>query len=181
MEASISESPSHSIKLEYSQNGTQVVLLWEQIGEDYLLQTAFDENGGIIDQVLSRLSGRTLRDSVDSFVERNGIEPRESVFEEVKLKKACPKCSKMDLVRVAESTSTASAIPVMPIYICRSCGSKSYYLTDAYLAKLVVKNKELFDPAELEDLSRLGEEAFMKELREYILRVFAAKKISNIR
>ncbi|EET89580.1 MAG: hypothetical protein LVQ97_01420 [Candidatus Micrarchaeales archaeon] len=181
MEASISESPSHSIKLEYLQNGVQIVLLWEQIGGDYALQTAFDANGGIIDQVLSKLSGRTLRDSVDGFIERNGIEPRESVFEEVKLKKSCPKCGKMDLVRAAESAGNASAIPVMPIYICGSCGSKSYYLTDAYLAKLVVKNKELFDPKELADIDRLGEEAFMKELREYIVRVFAAKKISNIR
>ena len=48
----ISESPEHSIKLEYELGGEPLQVLWEPKGEGYTLQTTFDKYGGILDQKL---------------------------------------------------------------------------------------------------------------------------------
>ncbi|MCL5099600.1 MAG: hypothetical protein M1158_00540 [Candidatus Marsarchaeota archaeon] len=179
MQAAISESPRHSIRLDYGEHA-RTTMLWEPINKDYALETTFDAQGAILNQKLVRLNGHTIRDMVSDFIESSGIESRESVYEEVRLGARCPKCGSPELRRSAQSASSPDNVPVMPMYVCQACGAKSYYLTDSYLKELVRHNKALFEPKELEELDG-NEERFIKEIREYISRMFASKKILSIK
>ncbi len=93
----------------------------------------------------------------------------------------CASCSgtltrELDLVH----PSVINAVPVVPSYVCRRCSKRFYSMTDAYLKSLVANKKELFDEKDLKELSE-NEEAFVSTLQEYIIRIFASKKISRIR
>ena len=147
----ISESPEHSIKLEYEQGGELLQVLWEPKESGYVLQTIFDSEGGIIDQKLINLKEHAQKEVAEAFMESNDIEPKESVYEPIKLHKECPSCHKKTLVRHASAEKKHSKIPIMPMYDCSSCGSKAYYLTDRYLKKLVVSNRELFDGIDMKE------------------------------
>ena len=93
----------------------------------------------------------------------------------------CASCSgtlarELDLVH----PSVINTVPVVPSYICRGCSKRFYSMTDTYLKSLVADTKELFDEKDLKELSE-NEEAFVSVLQEYIIRIFASKKISRIR
>ncbi|ASI13371.1 hypothetical protein Mia14_0025 [Candidatus Mancarchaeum acidiphilum] len=179
-EAFISESPTHSIKLEFYSEGTgMVTMVWEPV-EDAILQTLFDLTGGVLDQKLIESDGKSARDFADGFIEANGLEDvRESVYEDVKLDKACPKCGSKDLSR-SEATLKKSNIPIIPTYICKHCNAKSYYLTDTYLKDLVENHKDLFDENELKELNN-DKAKLLENMQEYISRIFAVKKIYRIK
>ena len=174
----ISESPEHKIKLEYEHEGALLTVLWEPKSGAYLLQTSFDENAVILDQKLINLNNHGQKEVVEAYMDANGIEPKESVYEDVKFRGNCPNCGKPDLVRYASVEHNASKIPIMPIYTCSGCGSKAYNLADAYLKKLVMSDKSLFENIDLEDMAR-DEQKFINELKAYIVRVFASKHILN--
>lgn len=176
----ISISPKRVIKLQYNIENKEETILWEHIKETHALQTSFNAEGGIIDQKLLKLEQYAVRDLADDFIERNGIDVREGVFEEVKLDKPCPHCGKHAIKRYSQDISEPSAVPVMPMYICMECKGQSYFLTDEYLDILIKKHKNMFEHGELEELSK-NEQTFIKEVKEYIIRVFAAKKILNIK
>ena len=93
----------------------------------------------------------------------------------------CTSCSGI-LVRELDlmHPSVINTVPVVPSYICRGCSKRFYSMTDTYLKSLVVNKKELFDEKDLKELSE-NEEAFVSTLQEYIIRIFASKKISRIR
>ncbi len=179
-EGIISVSPKHAIKLQYELGNKEETVLWESIKETHALQTSFNAEGGIIDQKLLKLEQYTIRHLADDFIGREGIDVREGVFEEVKLDKQCPHCGKHAIKRFSQGISEPSAVPVMPMYICMECKGQSYFLTDEYLDVLIKKHKDMFESAELEELSK-NEQTFIKEVKEYIIRVFAAKKVLNIK
>ena len=174
----VAESPNHKIKLEYESMGSTITVLWEPKGSKYLLQTSFDEHGGILDQKLINITNHDRKEVVEAFMDANGIEPKESVYEEIEFKGKCPACGKPELVRYASVESDASKIPIMPIYTCSGCGTEAYHLTDAYLKKLVASNKSLFENLDLEEMAK-DEQKFINELKAYIIRVFASKHILN--
>lgn len=176
----ISESPEHSIKLEYELDGVQLQALWEPKGDGYTLQTIFDKDGGILDQRLINIKGHDQKELVEAFMDSNGIEPKESVYEPITLHKGCPSCHRNTLVRHASTEKKPSKIPIMPLYDCSSCGTKAYYLTDGYLRKLVVSNRELFDGMDMKEFET-DEQKFINELKAYIIRVFASKHILNVK
>jgi len=60
------------------------------------------------------------------------------------------------------------------------CKAKSYYLTDEYLEFLVDSNYNMFSDDEQREIER-DKNAFLKELRAYIIRIFASKKIQSIK
>ncbi len=76
--------------------------------------------------------------------------------------------------------SVINAVPVVPMYVCRKCGKRHYSMTESYLRDLVKSKKELFEERDLKELSE-DEGAFLGTLQEYIIRIFASKKISRIR
>ena len=176
----MSESPEHSVRLDYAEGSASITLLWEPMPDNCVLETKFSSTGAILDQKLVRLSSSTLKEMVDTFMEQHSLEPRETVFEEPRLEAACPSCGSHDIVRYIKAAKGSKSVPVMPMYACRNCGAKSYYLTDEYLKKLVRQNPGLFEGKDLGELDK-NEERFIKELREYIARVFASKKILSAR
>jgi hypothetical protein len=182
----MSESPAYvskdgtgHIKLEYKQNGRQMVKLWEARGTG-ILETTFDDDGQVLLQKLIKSGGNELDQLViSSLKEANVSETRETAYTNVKFGKPCPKCGKQDLLRYAEAFSTQSEIPVIPMYYCKNCSTKSYHLTNDYLEYLVENNAALFEEAELSEM-KSDKKAFMTEIRGYIIRIFASKKIMCI-
>lgn len=104
---------------------------------------------------------------------------KEKPYEELRLKKSCPNCGSDSLIRYTKPVS-GEEMPVVPIYLCKSCNRKSYHLTTAYLEYLIKSNTDLFAQSELLELNK-KHEAFVKELEGYILRIFASKKIMRIK
>ncbi len=179
-EAFISVSPQGKIKLEYTIENKVFTILWEPFEKGIVLETEFDFNGGILKQNLIKGDFNGPRDLADRFIEKNNIEDvRESVFEEVKLQKRCPKCNSNKLIRYS-TISGRDNIPIIPTYVCGDCNSKSYYLTDEYLERLIKEHKDLFEDSEIKELDN-DEENFKHQIAEYISRVMAIKKVYRIK
>ncbi len=153
---------------------------------DGTLITEFDASGEILGLFLSedKNTESVLRD----FVCRSsqGIEiVVEAVksYEKVALKATCIGCGKggsifreMDFA----DPGLVKNVPVVPLFRCTSCGKRYYSMTDEYLKTLVHNNTSLFSDEELEE-KRKDEALFVKTLHEYIIRIFASKKISRVR
>ncbi len=167
------------VRLEYSAKGIAVVKQWEEKGKR-ILETVFDENGAVLQQKLLDMEGNGLEALIErELKEAAAREVKSMPYEDVKLKKPCPSCGSSSLERLDRSVS-GDELPVVPIYLCKSCGKKSYHLTTRYLDYLISRNKNLFAQGELAKLDD-NHDAFVNELEEYILRIFASKKIMRIR
>lgn len=179
MKIGLSRSMHGKARIEYSDKGGKAVVIFEPVG-NYVLESRFDDHGFITDQKLLK-NGQSVDQVIKGFV--GGIGASEIIDEEyrdVTLQKECPKCGGSPLTRYMDTVLYPKEAPVMPFYICGKCKEKSYYLTDAYLRNLVTSNKELFDDAELSQMQK-DEAAFMKELRAYIIRIFASQRIMYIK
>ncbi len=167
----------NKLKIEYSENNTKKIRLFELINNQ-ILETIFNENGAIIQTLF--LKNNTIDSATNIFFNslNEKIERSEETFEEIKLKKLCPKCTSDSLNRFINQSK--KEIPIVPIYICNNCNEKSYYLTQEYLEYLVLNNKNLFEKTELDQLNTNKNE-FLNELSEYINRILASKKISRIK
>ncbi len=177
--AFVSTDPKGKMRLEFSSQGEKRIRLWEA-HKDNVLETTFDANGSILVQKLLMPEKDVMKRRLhESLKEANASETKEKPFEEVKLNKSCPKCGEYRLSRYVESYASKWEIPVMPLYHCLNCNTKSYYLTEHYLGYLVDTKKELFSEAELSEMER-NKSAFINELKGYIIRIFASKKIMSI-
>jgi DNA-directed RNA polymerase subunit M/transcription elongation factor TFIIS len=166
------------VLLEYNTQGRKTIKLWEE-KHGGTLETTFNCDGAILAQKL--LGGTTPEQRIKSTLgAASAPSALEKAYEEVKLNRQCPNCGEARLVRFADSIVSSKDLPVMPIYRCTACKKRSYYLTDEYLEFLVANNTTLFDPKERAELEK-DRHAFMNELKEYIIRIFAAKHIARIR
>lgn len=171
---------SGKLKLEYGTGESRVAMLWER-RDSGTLETTFDYNGAVTNQVLFRddfssAEGMLLRAMHTASIDPGEVSDVE--FGEIQLKFSCPSCGKHTLKRYAGSP--IKGIPVVPTYACSSCSQHSYNLTKAHLLKIAMSNKDLFTTAECEELER-DSGAFIAELYEYIIRIFASKKIKRVR
>lgn len=166
------------LKLEYLYCGKQRIVLWEQYG-GIVLETAFGSNGSILMQKPMKQESGIIDYRMKQFLLEAGIsEAMEKEFTEIKLDKRCPKCNGYGLSRYIEAFSK-NEIPVMPLYYCKHCKAQSYHMTDEYLQYLIENNSGLFSEAELSEMSK-DKGVFLAELRGYIIRIFASKKVMNI-
>lgn len=94
----------------------------------------------------------------------------------------CSSCSGMGLQRALDfsNPSEIKEVPVVPLFKCVSCGKMHYSMTDEYLKRMMQDKAELFEPEELAEVKN-GGEASVKTLQEYIIRIFASKKISRFK
>ena len=148
------------------------VFLWEPVRGSFL-ETFFDPDGAVMDQrrVDSPVEERIaviLSSSSASLVDCSG-------FSEIVLKRECPKCGRYPLRRCLDGRASGS-VPVIPLHYCSACGSRCYMLTEKYLENLVERNRQLFNAQESESMDG-DRRAFMSELRENIIRIFASKKL----
>lgn len=175
--STISKGPNNTIKIEYIKNGEPVIKMWETSKDGKISETTFKNNGSITDQAYVNV--KDVREHVESFIRNENLEPSKTNFEEIKLDRKCPKCSG-NIDRYAKDKSVGEDIPIMPLYVCKECNSKSYHLTIEYLHKLVNSNLEMFSDSDKE-LYKENSESFIKELKEYINRIFASKHIPEIK
>ncbi len=174
----MSRGKNGKTRIEYDDHEAHVTVLFEQIGK-HVLESRFDANGGILDQkIIQRMA--FVDEVSNGFLKGIGASDiAEQEYTDVVLQKDCPKCGSSPLTRYLDTLSHPDEAPVMPLYVCSKCSSKSYHLTDTYLKNLVSTNKSLFDEKELSQLGK-DERGFMGELRAYIIRIFASKRIMHI-
>lgn len=180
----VSRHASGKVSLGYTTDGRKATVVWEPVSGGFI-ETVFDSDGGISTRemyreeadVTGRISARVASASVNAGIE----ETIEGDFSDVKLEKGCPSCGKQALSLWRGSDGEKSgAIPVMPIYECTGCWGRGYYLTDAYLNHLVSTCREMFSAAEQHEMGA-DRAAFTSELRGYIIRIFASKRIIEIK
>ena len=163
------------MRLDYGDGDVSMTMLWEPVADGHVLETKFSSSGSILDQRLIKLGEAAVKDIVEAFMEQHSLEPLETVFEEPRLEAKCPSCGSGRLDRYAKSAKSPNSVPVMPMYQCRECGAKSYHLTDAYLKKLAVSNPGMFESKDIKSMAE-DEERFIKELRDYIVRISRRRK-----
>ncbi len=153
----------------------RATILFERIEGKGILRSVFDEDGSPTSQTLIDPGSHTINDiALDGAAGFERVVERE--YEEVVLRKACPKCGKAGMRRFREGKD----VPVMPIFLCNSCGERGYRLSDRYLDEIIREKRELFSKEEQNELDA-DPDSFKKELKEYIIRIFASKRVSCIR
>jgi hypothetical protein len=168
---------SERLKIEYSEGANRRIRLFE-VANNKILETIFDDDGAVMR--ISILQSKDLESALSEFLNSlpEKVDKVEKPYEEIKLKKQCPYCGSDALARSINIEK--GQVPIAPIYECKNCSEKSYYLTEEYLQYLVLCNKELFEKQELRQLET-NEKEFLGELSEYIVRIFASKRIKRIR
>jgi hypothetical protein len=145
-----------------------------------VLVTQLSEQGEVIDQVYS-VGGDvapTLAAYLGPSVKAKFVEvPR---YEGLALRAKCASCNGR-IVRELDSKrpEEIEEVPVIPIFCCVSCQKRFYNISNSYLRKLVELNPDMFEKEDLVEKEKDGD-AFINTLNEYIVRVFASKKISKL-
>jgi hypothetical protein len=178
-ETLFSRGPKGEAKFEYLDGEDRKTLVIEPL-EEGVLETVFDNEGGVLNQVAVKGGNDVLFDEIYGMLKRSSS-VRKVVYNGVMLNKTCPHCSSKGVLnRDIEPSVGIKGIPVVPTYVCSSCGGKSYYLTDTHLKSMVSENRERFSENELKELDE-SEEKFLEELKGYIIRIFASKRIIAIK
>ncbi|MGA3021003.1 MAG: hypothetical protein ABSD68_03585 [Candidatus Micrarchaeales archaeon] len=146
-----------------------------------ILITEFKKNGEIVNQIYDRDNDldNALTKHLGTFGKLEFLDV--DAYERVKVNVACAKCGTESIERELDRADIGlvSNVPVVPIFVCRKCGSKFYSMSDAYLKHLVEKNVMLFETNEVE-LKKKDDAKFMNTLQEYIIRIFASKRIQKL-
>ena len=175
----MSKDDKGHIKLEYTHNGKQRIMLWET-RDASTLETLFDADGSILMQKMANSDKDALARKIANVLkEANVSGTKETAYSDVRFNRPCPKCGERKLLRYVEAFSSKREVSIMPLYHCQNCSTKSYHLTDDYLGYLVDNNTEHFGESELLEMKK-NREAFLAELKGYIIRIFASKKIMCI-
>jgi hypothetical protein len=176
----VSKDGNGRMRLEYVAQGRQKIVLWET--KNYgTIETEFNSEGHILLQRVVDIQAVPLSERVIELLRQANIsDTRQAQFSDVKINKACPKCSQYVLTRYVEAFASKKEVPVMPLYYCPNCTTKSYHLTNEYLEYLIETNKLMFSQEEVLELGK-DKSRFVTELQAYIIRIFASKKIMCIK
>jgi hypothetical protein len=164
----------------YLKGGQTRFCLAEKTSEGTLI-TEFNEHSEVVNQVYEK----------DPHHEGNlykylGADERKEVltgdYRGIMIHAKCRHCGNIGLKRALDliAPPDITEVPVVPLFVCGSCRSLHYSLTDDYLRVLVNSKSELFEKEEL-DRMRGDAAGSVKLLQEYIIRIFASKKISRIK
>lgn len=173
------KSPDNRYRTSYfEKDGAKRFCLAEKTMKGALI-TEFSDSGRLIDQIYYK-DGRSeelLRTHLGSEIV---IEPI-SEYERVLVAVECKKCNKEKVVRELDLVNTIHVenVPVVPIFRCLGCGERFYAMSEEYLRALVQRNAELFEKDEVEEMEK-DQGVFVNTLNEYIIRIFASKKISRL-
>ncbi len=177
----ISISNDSKIKLEYEEGEKSRIVLWEPF-RGGLVETVHDQQGAVLKQKMFKNEKKNiLNDRIVSVVKEAAItKTTECEYSEIKLDKKCPTCGNPSLKRVSNLAQDKPDVPVLPTYECAGCKAKGYYLTDEYLEQLITEQAALFSPQEKSEMEA-NRDAFKAKLNEYIIRIFASKRIIQIK
>ncbi len=152
-----------------------VMFIFEKTGKG-VLATTIDRTKGVLDQEYVL---KSLEETIGAYVPDN-IVTRVNELPRTTLEKACGVCG-TKLVRELEFADPAALenVPVVPIFRCVKCDKRYYSMTKEYVERLVERNMDLFEPDEISELGK-SRESSINNINEYIIRIFASKKISRI-
>ncbi|MGI0141112.1 MAG: hypothetical protein ACREBF_00460 [Candidatus Micrarchaeales archaeon] len=148
-----------------------------------VLVSEFSKDGEVLDQTYNKSKEPLAEIAVHlkNVTEKIMIKNVDN-YEHVKVNATCETCTngkisrEMDLVH----PSAITTVPVIPLFVCSNCKKKLYSITQSYLKNLVVRNVGLFEPDE-EKMRKTNEAAFIKEIQEYMIRIFASKKLARMK
>ncbi len=181
-EGALSRSRDGKVMLQYQHGGERRVALWEPLSGGAIAETIFDSEGAVLR--MSMLKGGTdCAGEIDCHMGRLISQAKldrvlTGEYSDIRLKKSCPSCGAGPLSRFRGDDG--ANLPIMPVYVCGSCSGKCYHLTDPYLEYLVTNNRDLFSAQEQTQLDA-DKAAFLAELKEYIIRIYASKRIMRIK
>ena len=164
-------------RIDYMSGSSAAIEIFEDMGFG-ILETSFDHVGEIVDQKLLK-RGINIEEAAKTFLSGIEGEVKAVEYHDVEFARACPSCGSTNIRRDIKALNDNS-VPIVPRYICSNCGAHLYRLSDRYLEKLVYSNSQTFSKDELDALEKNRTE-FMKELKGHIIRIFASKKIMEIR
>ncbi|MEM3503824.1 MAG: hypothetical protein QW134_06340 [Nitrososphaeria archaeon] len=165
---------SNIIRVDCIIEGKNITKVFERVSKG-ILEVEYNDNGSIIHQKLVD-PAKKLEDEAKEYL--LNIKAKKIItkpYSDVKLNKKCPNCGSISLERIKDGD-----ISIMPIYTCKICGARSYDLTLEYLENLIKENILLFSDEEQKELEH-NHAAFVTELNDYILKIYASKKIMHIK
>ena len=162
----------------FDRDGVEVTCLSEKTAIGVLV-SEFDSKGGIRNQVYKKAGDAARELSLYVGSETAFVDDE---YKAITAQSKCGKCGKGTVVRELDLVNAAdiSKVPVVPLFVCRACGQKFYSMTEGYLRQLMNNNAMMFEKDEIAEKDK-NEEEFVKTLNEYIIRIFASKKISRLR
>ena len=163
----------------YKKNAEDRFCLSEKTRKGTLI-TEFGKNGRIIDQIY--LNGGDPESSLEKYLGISLHIEKKASYDRVNVSASCRKCGPREKIyRELDLTliSYVESVPVVPIFRCIGCGSRFYAMEIEYLNALVSRNTALFTEDERRGIEKDSESA-IKELNEYIIRIFASKKIMRL-
>lgn len=163
----------------YVRDGEERSFLFEKT-KNGVLVTELDYRNLVLNQIYTK--SENIDDTIREFVSKvDSNSSFEYVERGIQLKYFCKYCDSATVVRELDTVDLNSIndVPVVPMFACTSCKKRFYNMTDTYLKNLVSSKVELFENVELDEQTK-NEDTFIKELQEYIIRIYAAKKIERL-
>jgi hypothetical protein len=173
----IGRKKNGDVRLDYSIGGVARVRTWEPRGP-VALETTFRADGAVLLQTIVQTA--KVKEKIEEIITDSGsARPVEVEYRDVVFDRACPWCGKHALVRFAEAYRGQGEVPIIPLYHCKECRGRSYYLTDEYLLHLIASNPDLFESADIERFKK-DQGGFLTEIKAHVISSFASKKVKRI-
>ena len=174
-------SPDSRLRTDtYVTGGSECFAVAERVVSGTLI-TEFKPTGEVVNQVYSKANevDSALSEYLGNDVKLDFVNT--SSYEPVKVDASCMKCGTETIQRELDrqDTKTVYKVSVVPIFVCKTCKTRFYSMTDAYLKRLIENNISLFAAEEIEQRKK-NEAEFVHELHEYIIRIFASKRIHKL-
>ncbi|MDE1825178.1 MAG: hypothetical protein KGH61_00645 [Candidatus Micrarchaeota archaeon] len=164
----------------YSVEGEEHFLIAEKTANGVLL-SEFTGIGEVVDQVYK--ASANLLAELKAYPHGAGeITISERPYEYLTVNVHCTNCDSRTMRRELDSLEVSKIVevPVVPMFLCTKCNKKFYTMSKRYLRNLIARNPELFEKEELKRREE-NEAAFLSEIQEYMVRIFASKRLALIK
>jgi hypothetical protein len=146
------------------------------------LVTEFKDTGEVINQIY--FTKKDVKDAISIYLGNTVIIDFVDVqaYTPVTVGIPCSKCGADAIARSLDGQDTTKTrdVSVVPLFVCKKCGARFYSMTDSYLKRLIENNISLFEKEEI-DQKKKDDAEFVRELQEYIIRIFASKRIHRLK
>ena len=179
----IFDSSDGRLRTDLYKFGTQDEFVVAERTTSGVLLSKFNRHGEVLDQVYKNtndplLEIRNYMKEIDKELEIFSID----AYSKVEVNATCENCGKKSISRELDllEAGRISDVPVVPMFKCTNCSKKFYFMGEEYLKNLVSRNISLFEPEEIK-LGGKDEVAFLKEIHEYMIRIFASKRLLRLK
>ncbi len=172
------KSPESRIRTEYIGREGGEFCIAEKTKTGALV-TRFARSGAVKDQVHYDSCG--AESALSSYLGGKIVFVPIERYERVVAESPCKKCKEKKVTRELDLVGIGMVenVPVIPLFRCLSCGERFYSMSSEYLGLLAERNAGLFEDDEIKEKEKDGE-LFIKTLNEYVIRIFASKRISRL-